>query len=832
MKCVPLQRRYKSFQGFRREILSGKRLSSRQTPSAKQRAFQKVGWRVVSCHNRQTPGHDLSERRSTRAKISTISQKSCSVLNLWGDTYSSPALLPASPGPTRSAEMFENLPPDLLLAIVEASAWRLRTYIEFLSLNHSIRTAVRGAPHELSFISPDPVFFDLPAPPQALAALVGPCRGLRKLSLPNRTHPLFYCGPSEVECAWVGEAFTGHEELAVLHIPTADPFNSALPRILRYLPGLRVLHFATDSYSPREFLGILGRWCPDLEEVHISGFPQPINFEIFRPLAGSLKRLEVSNMPAIMGLQILKSFTHLEAVAIPGVIAALRPCAPRLTRLALDRGPVEDLAGMGLCRLETFELKSPAPAEALIHLLATNSATLRTVSVMVRDPTQIKPILATLDTLPHLASLELSLPVDKRLTEFPACSTTARLEQLTVSGGIFTRPIRIDSPRLRTLHLGQLQVQGITLVLTCPALEDLHGPSTPWDCSAEVPLDLKCPRLRRLALAEGTHLQTWCPMPDLVQVQCAQDPVWLPQLLTESPRLGDLQTVCIRRPQTLACLAEAAIGLTRLALSLNALVLADRLVRMPPRLESLQLLLTGPLSAPGLSSPADLEIEIDGPGIRSLCLDSKAGVPVRLSLRCPALVDLVIDEFPGLSSFDFLSPAVPLRSLRMGWTCRTLEAASLLQCLTRHGAHLRRLSLACTSHSCRSAWPQIAAALGRLPCLTLLTLGDHPTAEMALACPALRWLALQTSPETEDIIPLWEAASKTTLRSLVLNCPALEELRAPVGSCLKTFELNVPAPSLRRIVGVSAPWMSRLMALYPGRRFTPCGVPAVVEEVD
>ncbi|KAJ4461097.1 hypothetical protein PAPYR_2542 [Paratrimastix pyriformis] len=167
--------------------------------------------------------------------------------------------------------------------------------------------------------------------------------------------------------------------------------------------------------------------------------------------------------------------------------------------------------------------------------------------------------------------------------------------------------------------------------------------------------------------------------------------------------------------------------------------------------------------------------------------------PARMVLRLPghvASLDLsmvdaarpfdVVLEAPGLRSFTTipLLGGSPLRLLRIE-ECPLLEAAPLLVFLRQRGTHLIEVIID-VPESCVDVWPQLTAALGVLPRLTSLELrGPHPP-DLTLACPTLRILR----------------SYKQFLRSLVLDCPLLEELRAPLGPDMERFELVGEAPYL------------------------------------
>ncbi|KAJ4460953.1 hypothetical protein PAPYR_2799 [Paratrimastix pyriformis] len=213
-----------------------------------------------------------------------------------------------------------DLPPDLLLALVDAASFPLQTYCQLIGLTHDIRTAIRGAPRVLSFQCPVPFDDDdcrdadryciapcLPA--DALAAIVGPCKGLVRLTLPNnnRHHPsVLGCGlfdgmknPEALE-AWAEEAFGGHSQLAVLEIPGAATFGPAICSILRHLPGLEEFHYLQARPLHPRVLEALAASCPKLRVLHLSRHEFALllkpNFLALKPLAGTLRELIIPDI--------------------------------------------------------------------------------------------------------------------------------------------------------------------------------------------------------------------------------------------------------------------------------------------------------------------------------------------------------------------------------------------------------------------------------------------------------------------------------------------------------------------------------------------------------
>ncbi|KAJ4456318.1 hypothetical protein PAPYR_8502 [Paratrimastix pyriformis] len=180
-------------------------------------------------------------------------------------------------------------------------------------------------------------------------------------------------------------------------------------------------------------------------------------------------------------------------------------------------------------------------------------------------------------------------------------------------------------------------------------------------------------------------------------------------------------------------------------------------------------------SGPTHTRSPPMILRVAGSHLRFLSLsEDSPGAPVgTLVAHCPALAGLSISELPDLATLT-LPDAAParLRSLRVD-RCPALAPACLLACLGQHGA------------------------------------GLHP----------LRRLELSNDPTTEDLAPLGTRARQTTLRSLMLDCPLLEELRAPLGSEMQRFELVGLAINLRLIACVSPQWKQRLEGRWPGVTF-------------
>ncbi|KAJ4457461.1 hypothetical protein PAPYR_7050 [Paratrimastix pyriformis] len=505
------------------------------------------------------------------------------------------------------------LPPDLLPILVELSDAPLQTYTRLLGLCHATRTAVRGAPRELVFFSDDgggpndgegedPLIRQVTTPTaDALAALVGPCKGLVKLTLDLETLPgHWWGGDGRTDAAtWVDEAFAGHSRLAVLEVTPSHTaaLMSALTRIVGHLHGLeevRVSHgFGSWDWGTFDgpLLAALGQSCPRLRLLHMDlrAIFHGAALQGLAPIAGTLEDVQVplqfsdyawsgkerENSDA--GLAFLRSLASVRKLSLfrcPAEILGL--LAPHLTHLRFYSSSTTAPADEGLCRLERLELPSLCVDDgkdgmvALARLLTANTATLRTVSLglFLRQDTALSPLhqlAGLLDGLPHLTGLTLVLEqVPSRAAVFGALppGLLDRLEQLALDLGC--QPpcrethdtIRIASRRLRTLRLNirVLQLDSLPdapiLELACPRLEALTLPKSIGGAIEE--LVLECPQLRSIEGLPARCRNRWTAMPNLVRVRgrClwgSRDdaPQWcsldgLPQLLEGSPRLRRL----------------------------------------------------------------------------------------------------------------------------------------------------------------------------------------------------------------------------------------------------------------------------------------------------
>ncbi|KAJ4455989.1 hypothetical protein PAPYR_8954 [Paratrimastix pyriformis] len=333
---------------------------------------------------------------------------------------------------------------------------------------------------------------------------------------------------------------------------------------------------------------------------------------------------------------------------------------------------------------------------------------------------------------------------------------------------------------------------------------------------------MDCPHLRFLECLPGDqNLARSMPMHELVEAGGGNrrdrhlDPAWLPQLVAWSPRLRHLFDVTVSQAMLSHIFAQCPSLTSLRSINLHLTATTDSpafLLRLPGQLEALD----GQVIVEGPEGPAELRVE--APGLRALRLE----VPpqMQLTLACPALVALVGN---GASSFvEGTDP--PLRSLCLECPREYAghfpiptrapprsKADSLLAVLTRHGSHLQCVSLP-SKWLPPEAWPEVAAALGQLPRLVSLTVYGIPSADVVLACPRLSHLTIHR-PDFGD---------RFELRSLVLDCPQLEELSAPFDWDLERFELagqgegeDASRGPPNYIGGVFNPWHDRLQARFP-----------------
>ncbi|KAJ4461279.1 hypothetical protein PAPYR_2313 [Paratrimastix pyriformis] len=590
--------------------------------------------------------------------------------------------------------------------------------------------------------------------------------GLQALSLSSHESHFFEDGCS----SWVDEAFGNHAQLAFLRTSWTSPVLRGWFRILDHLPGLRELHIDAGDELTADLLTAVGLSCHGLEALHIEGLTRgDLDFGLLRPLAGTLKQLGILDVPASESLDaFIQCLPALEQVSMFMFTTALRPAAHRLTHLTLQNLPDyvdgSGLLGMGLDRLEVIDLSFSFPTPEAIRFLNASRDTLRSLTLAISDDAAMY---AALDALPRLARLSLWLP-DLDMASFPAGLLdrlehfTLRLSTSTPSGG----SISVASSHLR--HLRSLEWLG------------------------------------------GQSLKRCCVMPYLSRVGCSfsAHPLALVQLSARAPRLSILNN--LRAKSETLDIVDQFSSLTRLVVRLDtAEVSPDRAftVRFPEHLQSLSLSFV--CARPAEGKPT-MEACIEAPGLRLLSVSGSLPVAHRLTLRCPALESLELNNLINVLSCPVVGEAAPLR-LCLRW-CKLMDGADLIAWLDQCGSRLRHVVLSGLSPSCVRAWPRLAAALGQLPRLAVLELAEHFVSNLELASPSLRSLMLSRSWRTDN-----DDGTETTLRSLVLGCPLLEELQGPFTHQLKRFETG-PIRGLRRVGGVREPWDRQLAERFSGVR--------------
>ncbi|KAJ4462598.1 hypothetical protein PAPYR_583 [Paratrimastix pyriformis] len=689
--------------------------------------------------------------------------------------------------------LWERLPPVLLGAIVEASSNSLVAYLQLLSFSHVVRTSVRGTLHKFSCPSTDPLALAIRPiiPPDAVAALVGPCKALREFSFPLDEEWCEIIGEAASAGGWVDETFGGHTQLSILTPIPALP-EPLVERVLSHLPGLVELTVEMPQMSTL-LLAALARSCPGLQRLRCS-LDDTTHLAALAPLSGVLKDLDLrmANSKSLAAfVPSLSAVTSLKLPPCPP--AALEPIAPHLTSFELGgRSPEADLPGPWLCHLETLSLNLRAFSARLTRLLAANQATLRSLS-LVLETADAPSLAASLRAMPHLTHLHLS--VCEASCSFSALlppDLVDRLERLDIC--IHAREsVRITSSRLQHLRFlfGARTGPASGLALVCPALVDLemNGPL----------ISLRCPRLRTLkAPAQG--MAGAVPMPDLEAIkQCSSSSALQTELalllLTGSPRLRVLSGVRVAQPQVLArlCACQSLVRLEQLHLDVTRLP-SPLVLRLPGQLEHLDLLIesgddyadddvgddddddeTPPLP------PLDLQVEAPGLLVFSLSIENQSLPSVRVRLHnCPRLVRLGLHSPAALLSLQLDENAEDGVVMQMQPRCLSVEgesifdAANLLGLLTRHGARLRDIMLGVLRVASDDVWPQLMEALSGLPRLAVLNLDvSGAPSPLSLACPQLRELDLYGLPDEAKV---------------VLACPLLEQLDG-IGDPSRQLEL-------------------------------------------
>ncbi|KAJ4455948.1 hypothetical protein PAPYR_8969 [Paratrimastix pyriformis] len=673
--------------------------------------------------------------------------------------------------------LWERLPPELLRAIVEESSSSLQAYLQLLGLSHATRAGIRGTLREISFVEPDPVLVDIFRPTtDAVAALVGPCKNITRLSFPEGTDVrgvLIQSGAA----GWVDETFGGHTQLAVLsHFPTCS--EPDVEQILSHLSGLVELTVNKWFGMSAGLLAALARSCPGLRVLRCSLRATGLDLAAaLAPLSDVLNEVDLQDTPrSSENLEALvRNLSAVTSLRLPRCAsAALEPLALHLTSLDLnDVIPNDrDLPGPLLCRLKKLSLRLGDPFSApLTRLLAANQATLSSLSLMFlrHMGSDEQSLVASLRALPHLASLHLSgysfsaLPPD----------LVDRLEHLSIRLKATPEPVHITSSRLRQLDLSEGPVSG--LVLHCPALVEFRA-----RCHLVV---FQCPRLRTLSLPSRFLDGATYTLPDLEAFDWLaeyggtrwMDPAWL---LTGSPRLRSLSGVRLTRPDLLAMLG-ACRSLVRLKdLYLYVTQLPNPLVlRLPGQLEHLD------LNIEGEAFGADgLDLQVEAPGLLGFSL-TVAQARVRLG-NCPSLVRLGLRSWrsPMLFQVDEALDGTRVMQPRK-LHARGLETASLIGLLVRHGSRLRDMVL--RGIQVAGVWPQLMGDLSALPWLSNLHIevaGASP--EVSLSCPQLRRLKLGMVPGGVKV---------------VLACPLLEKLSG-IERTSPQLAFALPAPNLSELL--------------------------------
>ncbi|KAJ4456958.1 hypothetical protein PAPYR_7681 [Paratrimastix pyriformis] len=751
---------------------------------------------------------------------------------------------------------FEDLPVDLLLCVLDHFPTPIRGYCTLLGINHKIRATAYGSATTLSFATmegelSENVYYCIPTASE-LAALVGPCHGLRVLEFP-RHYSLFECGRGgPVTDAWVDQAFGGHELLRELHIPSGSGLSEyALMRILAHLGGLEVFTLGTAGDRPgladfqatstagrterltrlpfgTGLLAALGSHCPRLTRLELWFAPLASSALDFGLLGGcpGLRELSLATSNQTLGvlLQARRLLPHLETLDVPALMAAPPPSLRRLT--VRDPASWQDLdpALSGLSALEHLWLPlGAAPmwagpsARWLESILHKNRGTLTTLHLA--HPLTLRP--EALCDLPALRELTVHLGPKPTLTQLvPALS---RVVYATVFLGPYSErilgPLVLTSRRLQslaiiadrshasveelTLHcpnLRRLDVTGLysspqskcVTTLDCPLLETLLGLPA---CTLAVP----CGPLVRLRTLSGGAIFAITGHPWFDQI-----PVLFPALRAvralSAPGHGSVEALCR------GALLPDLQALTGLALS-------GDINRLPPVL-TLQLgaTLRDLELTPTWSSSRLSQLTVDGPGLTRLAiLDTTAS---RVTLRTPALrvlraeasavTTVEVDPTAGVPPLRWLRGRLPWNTvLSLARACAETLCAVDLTLLPPGPADINPADL--------------TAAIGAMPRLRSLSLsgtGSLP-GRLRVSHPGLRRLTLETAPT--DGAPF----------ALHLACPRLEEvlLRGDGDPVVLDLEEGDDAslPWLLRAGPVEAQTADRLAVMCPG---------AIVERTD
>ncbi|KAJ4462523.1 hypothetical protein PAPYR_495 [Paratrimastix pyriformis] len=703
------------------------------------------------------------------------------------------------------------IPPELLRAIVGILRAHFRPTFSCSVFRMTSALAFGGTLRELSLVAePNPVLSTErvsplfpraratgciePPPNDALAALVGPCKTLRKLSFleeaPNHAAALDIAARRRLtehtsgSVDWVDEAFGGHTQLAILEELPSLP-EPAVERILSHLPGLMELTVSPDFDMNARLLAALARSCPGLQVLRC-GLKQDRDLAALAPLSGVLKELDrrergyvASFRGTLRSEESLAAFVgSLSAVTSLNLTiscppAALEPIASNLTSLALgDLLEEKDLPSPWLCHLETLSLYLYMPV------------------VSAQLSTDVPALAAVLCSLPHLTRLTLKFVYTSciSLSTLLPPDLLNRLEYLHVGINAFIEhfPICITSSSLRQLRLW-VKRGPVNLALHCPALVALDLTKMPHRLTS-----LQCPRLRTLIMP-AQSLDGTAPMPDLEVVErswrwfASEDTLWEDPILmlAGSPRLRVLFDVRLTQPDLLARLCACG-SLVRLeGLHLDVTRLPNPLVLRLPQLEHLDLHIERSARPPTEGPPLPpLDLQVVAPELItfSLAIDTESLPSVQVRLRsCPHLVRLALQSSAAAISLhlDEAEEVVGTPPMQpRGLIVDGLDAASLLGLLTRHGSRLRDFSSRRLRAVAPENWPQLMGALSGLPRLTSLAVNvPGAPSPLMLACPHLRTLVLdELSDEAKVALacPLLESLSgiKRPSRQLVLVLPA------------------------------------------------------------
>ncbi|KAJ4455507.1 hypothetical protein PAPYR_9536 [Paratrimastix pyriformis] len=369
---------------------------------------------------------------------------------------------------TAIGDLWALLPPELLRAIMEGSpSCPLHAYIQLLSLSHSTRTRIRGTLRNLSFVEPDPILPSIIRPTtDAVAALVGPCKNLSQLSIPESIDP---CGDVNHQFVWVDEAFEGHAQLAVLtHFPTHS--EAVIERILSHLPGLVELTVQRNLYMSTRLLAALARSCPGLQVLRCFASSKSSSDPV-RLASNRLQELNISGDGPASGL----------ALRCPALVKlAVERCrvdslqCPRLLTVSLPVQPLE--AEDTLPNLERVEPSCGAAPSVGPAWLLTGSPRLQVLSGGYVTRLDLLAKLGACGTLISLQYLYLDV---KRLPNPLALRLPEQLERLDLHLESRSRHIRpmfdlqVEAPWLLDFKLSiaeEMPFDQVHVRLNCPSL--------------------------------------------------------------------------------------------------------------------------------------------------------------------------------------------------------------------------------------------------------------------------------------------------------------------------------------------------------------------------